>query len=218
MDGFPNEIRKITEAIDLVVQYKCHRSWSKFYISSVGHKVIVLGHTWLAEHNPNINWRTGEVKMTCCPDYCGRTEADTGQPEGITSSQPVSEIWNPSERIHATSTVSMQLAEAAKGDAPPIELKDVIPEMYLSFWDIFSKELFNELLEQKQWDHAIDLIPGSKSFSTKVYPISPVEQKELDDFLDENLSSGRIRPSKSPMASLVFFVKKKDGKLWLCYE
>ena len=84
-DGSPNEIGKITEAINLVVQYKGHRSWSKFYVSSVGHKAIVLGHTWLAEHNPNINWRTGEVKMTRCPDYCGRTEADASWPEEITS-------------------------------------------------------------------------------------------------------------------------------------
>ena len=56
VDGSPNEIGKITEAIDLVVQYKGHRSQSKFYVSSVGHKAIVLGHTWLAEHNPDINW------------------------------------------------------------------------------------------------------------------------------------------------------------------
>lgn len=39
------------------------------------------------------------------------------------------------------------------------------------------------------------------------------EQKELDDFFQENLASGRIRPSKSPMAAPVFFVKKKDGRL-----
>ncbi len=32
-------------------------------------------------------------------------------------------------------------------------------------------------------------------------------------FLDENLASGRIRPSKSPFASPFFFVKKKDGTL-----
>lgn len=41
--------------------------------------------------------------------------------------------------------------------------------------------------------------------------MSPIEQEELDRFLDENLKSGRICPSKSPMASPVFFVKKKDG-------
>ena len=39
------------------------------------------------------------------------------------------------------------------------------------------------------------------------------EQKALDKFLEENLKSGRIRPSNSPMASPFFFVKKKDGAL-----
>ena len=47
----------------------------------------------------------------------------------------------------------------------------------------------------------------------KVYPLNPNEQKALEDFIEENLSSGRIRPSKSPMASPFFFVKKPDGKL-----
>ena len=33
-------------------------------------------------------------------------------------------------------------------------------------------------------------------------------------FVEENLQTGRIQPSKSPQASPFFFVKKKDGKLW----
>ena len=78
---------------------------------------------------------------------------------------------------------------------------------------MFSKESFDELPEQKQWNHVIDLKPESQPFSMKVYPMSLIEQKELDDFLEENLSSGCIHPSKSLMASPVFFVKKKDGKL-----
>ena len=48
--------------------------------------------------------------------------------------------------------------------------------------------------------------------------LSTVEQKELDAFLEENLKSGRIRPSRSPMASPVFFVKKKDGTLRLVQD
>ena len=47
----------------------------------------------------------------------------------------------------------------------------------------------------------------------KVYPLNPTEQKALDSFLEENLRTGRIRPSKSPMASPFFFIKKKDGGL-----
>jgi len=27
---------------------------------------------WLACHNLEINWRTGEVKMTRCPEECGK--------------------------------------------------------------------------------------------------------------------------------------------------
>jgi len=52
VDRSPNEIGKITEAIDLVVQYKGHKSQSKFYVSSVGHKAIVLGHTWACGAQP----------------------------------------------------------------------------------------------------------------------------------------------------------------------
>src|SRR5208283_2883897 len=39
------------------------------------------------------------------------------------------------------------------------------------------------------------------------------EQAELNAFLEEALTTGRIRPSKSPVGAPVFFVKKKDGKL-----
>ncbi len=44
----------------------------------------------------------------------------------------------------------------------------------------------------------------------KIYPISPREQKELDKFLEENLASGRIRPSKSPQAAPFFFTAKME--------
>jgi len=80
---------------------------------------------------------------------------------------------------------------------------------------MFAKEDFDIFLEQKQWDHAIELVLGSAPKSSKVYPLSPVEQKELDSFLEENLCTRRIRPSKSSMATLVFFIKKKNGSLQL---
>src|SRR6266567_7225609 len=59
----------------------------------------------------------------------------------------------------------------------------------------------------------IELKEDSTPFTSKIYPLSRDEQQELDGFIEEHLHSGRIRPSKSPMASPFFFVKKKDGKL-----
>ena len=79
--------------------------------------------------------------------------------------------------------------------------------------DIFAKKSFDSLPERRPWDHAIKLTGDHRSPRRKLYPLSPVEQAELDKFLEENLASGRIRPSKSPMAAPFFFVKKKDGSL-----
>ena len=28
--------------------------------------------SWLAQYNPEIDWKTGEVKMTRCPKECGK--------------------------------------------------------------------------------------------------------------------------------------------------
>ena len=59
---------------------------------------------------------------------------------------------------------------------------------------------------------------GEKASNCKVYPLAPTEKKELDQFLKENLETCRIRLSKSPMASPVFFIKKKDSTLWLVQD
>ena len=31
-----------------------------------------MGMPWLGYHNPEINWKTGEIKMMRCPDECGK--------------------------------------------------------------------------------------------------------------------------------------------------
>ena len=64
----------------------------------------------------------------------------------------------------------------------------------------------------------IELIPGAEPKSSKVYPLSPLEQVELDAFLEKNLRTRQIQPSKSPMAAPVFFIKKKDGSLCLVQD
>ena len=118
--------------------------------------------------------------------------------------------------IRASSTISQQLAEAFKANSEAES--PLILEYLKEFTSVFSKKDFDILLEPKEWDHAIEIIPGSKASNCKVYPLSPLEQKELDMFLKENLETGHIWPSKSPMASLVLFSKKKDGSLQLVQD
>jgi len=37
------------------------------------------------------------------------------------------------------------------------------------------------------WDHTIELHPDAKLPRGRMFPLSPAEQKELDEFLRENL-------------------------------
>jgi len=122
------------------------------------------------------------------------------------------------EDLRAASMTSQKLAEGARRSAEARKELFILPDCVRGFESVFAKEDFDVLPEHRQWDHAIELIPGTKSKSSKVYPLSPVEQKELDSFLEENLRTGRIHPSKSPMAAPVFFIKKKDGSLWLVQD
>jgi len=127
----------------------------------------------------------------------------------------------PSSSINAFQTVSQKLAEKHSKAMPDWKKKsfeEIVPPQYHEYKAVFSKESFDELPDRKPWDHAIELKLGSEPHRCKIYPLSPNEQVELDAFLDENLKSGRIRPSKSPMASPVFFIKKKDGSLRLVQD
>jgi len=40
-------------------------------VCDLGKTEVILGMPWLAAHNPEINWKTGEVKTTRCPPLCG---------------------------------------------------------------------------------------------------------------------------------------------------
>src|SRR5260370_41388192 len=105
--------------------------------------------------------------------------------------------------IRATGTPSQQLAQEVQKAEVSRPLEDMVPAQYHDFRDIFSKEAFDELPPQKVWDHAIDLSPGTELPHSWTFPLSPAEQKELDNFLQENLVNGHIHPSKSPMGAPV---------------
>jgi hypothetical protein len=42
-----------------------------FDICKLGMLDIIVGSPWLHCHNPDINWITGEVKLSRCPETCG---------------------------------------------------------------------------------------------------------------------------------------------------
>jgi len=52
---------------------------------------------------------------------------------------------------------------------------------------VFAKKDFDILLEHHHWDYTIKLLLGLEPRSSKIYFLSPIEQRELNAFLEENL-------------------------------
>jgi len=63
VDGSPNEAGQISEVVDVVLRYKTHSERILLAVSNLGKQSMILGYTWLKDHNPEVNWQTGEVQM-----------------------------------------------------------------------------------------------------------------------------------------------------------
>jgi len=70
VDGSPNEAGRISKVVDVVLHYKTHAERTLLAVSSLGKQNMILGYTWLKDHNPEVNWQTGEVQMNRCPPLC----------------------------------------------------------------------------------------------------------------------------------------------------
>ena len=67
VDGTLNKAGSTTEVVDLILRYRNHSEWTLFTVTGLGKQKLILGHSWLQKHNPEIDWVTGEVKMSRCP-------------------------------------------------------------------------------------------------------------------------------------------------------
>jgi len=72
VDGSFNKEGQIENTVELNIYYQGHRERMEIDVISGQKWTVILGMPWLAYHNPEINWRTGEVKMTRCPEKCGK--------------------------------------------------------------------------------------------------------------------------------------------------
>jgi hypothetical protein len=70
VDGTANEVGSICEVVDVVLRYRDHAERAQFAVTGLGNQDMILGYSWLREHNPEVNWSTGEVKMSRCPGRC----------------------------------------------------------------------------------------------------------------------------------------------------
>ena len=103
-------------------------------------------------------------------------------------------------------------------ESPDLSAPSEFPSEYKDLSTVFSKTQATHLPPHRPWDCAIDLLPGTTPPRGCVYPLSVVESEAMEEYIQEALELGFIRPSTSPAAASFFFIEKKGGGLRPCVD
>jgi len=70
VDGLFNKEGPIENTVEVNIYYKGHVERTEIDVIKGQKWKVILEMPWLVRHNPEIDWRTGEVKMTRCLEEC----------------------------------------------------------------------------------------------------------------------------------------------------
>ncbi|KAJ9525206.1 hypothetical protein QJQ45_020746, partial [Haematococcus lacustris] len=186
---------------------------------------IVLGKPWLAAKNPCVDWINNVVRL----EHAGSTHTLTPPPPTPLQADQLNLLSAPRFRRAARhDEVFMALltqqpnpssspsTSTPAPDPPPLHPKAAaLVQQYPS---VFPKELpAVQDMPRRSVDHTIHLT-GPAPSPRPIYRMSQPELDQLKKQLDDLLAKGFIRPSTSPFAAPVLFVRKKDGSLRLCVD
>jgi hypothetical protein len=93
-----------------------------------------------------------------------------------------------------------------------VELQSLVQK----FQSVFA--LPTGLPPQRDCDHHIQLLPGAHPFHIRPYRYAPALKTEIEQQVEEMLSSGIIQRSQSEFSSPVILVKKKDSTYRFCVD
>lgn len=242
-DGNETESGQVTHYIQCGMRVHDHfEKKIRFYVTRLAHYPIVLGLPWLKQHDPTIGWSANSVLFDS--EYC-RTNCNTPlKPTRVKALNDVPAKSRPrylpdlpaalrgyniakislqactmyARRNCQLFTITIEDIDAALKEKDIVNLDQYLPDEFRDFKDVFSPKNAEKLPPHRLYDHDIKLQGGKTPPFGPLYPMSRVELLALREWLEENLRKGFIRPSSSPAASPVLFVKKPDGGLRFCVD
>ena len=66
VDGLFNKERPMKNTVEVNIYYQGHRERTEIDMIGGQKWMVILGMPWLTHHNPEIDWKMGEVKMMRC--------------------------------------------------------------------------------------------------------------------------------------------------------
>jgi hypothetical protein len=98
------------------------------------------------------------------------------------------------------------------------DLPEEVQELLDNFVDIVVDELPNSLPPIRSISHHIDLIPGASLPNKATYRLTPRENEEVKNQVQELLDKGLVRESLSPCTVPIVLSPKKDGGWRMCTD
>ena len=121
-------------------------------------------------------------------------------------------------RLRAISDKDVDKFMKGKPDLSKDELLKLLPKWLFDLHEGFLPKLANKLPPRRAWDHKIELTPGKEPPYQKNRPFSPKELQVVRKWLDDNLSKGFIRESRSRSAAPLLLAAKPGGGVRICQD
>jgi len=211
VDGTNNSGGAITHQVECNVFYKGHVERMRMDVCNLGKMEVILEMPWLVAHNPEINWETGEVKMTRCLLLCGGKSQKKEKVKRVATEEEEKII-----RWAINDKKDWEKEEEMEEDHRKIE--EMVPKKFLKWKKVFGKVESKRMPTRKIWDHVIDLKEMFKPQKGRIYPLSKNEREEVQNFVEDQLRKGYIKLLKLPQTSPVLFIGKKDGEKRMDYH
>jgi len=200
VDSTYNSGRAITHQVEVNMYHKSHIERMRMDVCDLGRTEVILEIPWLAAHNLEINWETGEVKMMRCPPLCSGVkikEKRKKERRVVTLEEEKIIRWVIDDKE------DWKREKEIKEDYRKIE--EMVPGKFLKWRKVFGKVESERMPTRKVWDYAIDLKETFVPQKGRIYLLSKNEREEIQNFVEDQLRKGYIRPTKSPQTSLVFW-------------
>jgi len=147
MDESDNKGGSITHEVEVNLYYRGHAERVRMDVCKLGKTEVILEMPWLMAHNPEINWETGEVRMTRCPPICGQApKKKVIKKRQMTAEDEKDLRWTMEER---------EKKEEIEKDHKKVE--ELVPRCFHKWKKVFGKVESKRMLTRKPWDYAINL-------------------------------------------------------------
>jgi len=155
VDGTNNSGGAITHQVEVNMYYKSHVERMRMDVCDLEKTDVILGMPWLQAHNPEINWETGEVKMTRYPPLYGRNTKLEKEQKAKKGKMVVTLEEEKMVRWAIEDKENWGRDEEIEVDHKKIE--EMVPKRFLKWRKVFGKIESERMPTRKIWDHAIDL-------------------------------------------------------------